>query len=163
MRYASNAVLAKARAMYAGHITPSEYETLISCHTVNELLSQLQRRKRYASSLSRATAQVTPMQAEELLELLKRENLTGELVPHQRPVGGGSAPGKWLDGWAVALHLEEGLTPEKAAACLRQGEPPVVARIHQGKLLLDVAALLPGETILLAKACGKALKGDKEG
>lgn len=102
-------------------------------------------------------------QAEELLELLKRENLTGELVPHQRPVGGGSAPGKWLDGWAVALHLEEGLTPEKAAACLRQGEPPVVARIHQGKLLLDVAALLPGETILLAKACGKALKGDKEG
>lgn len=75
MRYASNAVLAKARAMYAGHVTPSEYETLISCHTVNELLSQLQRRKRYASSLSRATAQVTPMQAEELLRLSVYEQL----------------------------------------------------------------------------------------
>ena len=75
MHYASNAVLAKARAMYAGHITPAEYETLISCHTLSELLSQLQRRRRYAAALSKATAQITPIQAEELLRLSVYEQL----------------------------------------------------------------------------------------
>jgi len=58
-------------------------------------------------------------------------------------VGGGSAPGLALPGWAVAL-------PAELANALRTGRPAVVGRIFQGRLLLDlrcVATDLDGELI----------------
>ena len=107
-----------------------------------------------------ASPQDLRRRAEELLELLGQRGLKGTVVPHQRPVGGGSAPGQLLDGWAVSLSLP--VRPEKFARRLRMGKPPVVARVHQGKLLLDPAALLPGELPLLAQACEAASKEAEE-
>ena len=75
MRYASNAVLAKARAMYAGRITPEEYDALVSCKSLPELIGLLQRRKRYAASFEKAPSTITPAQAEELLRLSVYEQL----------------------------------------------------------------------------------------
>lgn len=75
MRYASNAVLAKARAMYAGRITSEEYDALVSCKSLSELIGLLQRRKRYAVSLEKAPSSITPAQAEELLRMSVYEQL----------------------------------------------------------------------------------------
>lgn len=55
----------------------------------------------------------------------------GEVVEHAGRVGGGGAPEVPLPGWAVAL-------PEELARPLRLGEPPVVARVNQGRCLVDV-------------------------
>ena len=71
--------------------------------------------------------------------------------------GGGSMPGLALPGWAVALAPAEG--PEGLEAFLRGWETPVVGRIHRGKLLLDVRALLPGDEDVIAAA----VRGWKEG
>lgn len=55
----------------------------------------------------------------------------GEVVEHAGRVGGGGAPEVPLPGWAVAL-------PEELARPLRLGQPPVVARVNQGRCLVDV-------------------------
>src|SRR6478735_6349046 len=48
-------------------------------------------------------------------------------------VGGGALPLLELEGPAVALKGE----PEALARALREHEPPVIARIHEGQVLLD--------------------------
>jgi L-seryl-tRNA(Ser) seleniumtransferase len=59
-----------------------------------------------------------------------------EVVAADGEVGGGSAPGLRLPGWAVSL-------PERYAACLRTGTPPVVARVERGRCLLDLRCVPP--------------------
>ncbi|MGV0330572.1 L-seryl-tRNA(Sec) selenium transferase [Corynebacterium macginleyi] len=55
----------------------------------------------------------------------------GDVVDHAGRVGGGGAPEYPLPGVAVSL-------PEELAPKLRQHSPPVVARQHQGRCLIDV-------------------------
>ncbi|TBL23883.1 L-seryl-tRNA(Sec) selenium transferase, partial [Verrucosispora sp. SN26_14.1] len=54
-----------------------------------------------------------------------------DVVPSAAVVGGGGAPGVELDSWALSL-------PERYAAPLRTGEPPVLGRVARGRLLLDL-------------------------
>jgi L-seryl-tRNA(Ser) seleniumtransferase len=58
----------------------------------------------------------------------------GEVVPSDGTVGGGGAPGVRLASWAVAL-------PAELALHLRTGEDPVVGRISDGQLLLDLRCI----------------------
>ncbi|MFQ5743839.1 MAG: L-seryl-tRNA(Sec) selenium transferase [Acidobacteriota bacterium] len=58
-------------------------------------------------------------------------------------VGGGAAPELDLPSFAVAVEVAEG--PDRLAADLRQADPPVIARIVDDRLLMDVRTLLPGE------------------
>ena len=60
-------------------------------------------------------------------------------------VGGGSAPGLPLDGWAVA-------GPEEWAGPLRLGDPAVLARVQGGRTLLDLRAVDPGRDGALVTA-----------
>ncbi|MGH3903454.1 MAG: L-seryl-tRNA(Sec) selenium transferase, partial [Pseudonocardiaceae bacterium] len=55
-------------------------------------------------------------------------------VPSEATVGGGGAPGVTLPSAAVSL-------PERFAAALRVGTPPVLGRIEHGRCLLDLRAL----------------------
>ena len=64
-------------------------------------------------------------------------------------VGGGGAPGVDLPSAAVAL-------PESFAAPLRTGEPAVVGRVHEGRLLLDLLAVDPDEDDALVEAVRRA-------
>jgi L-seryl-tRNA(Ser) seleniumtransferase len=68
-------------------------------------------------------------------------------------VGGGALPLAELPGPAVALAG----SPAPLAAALRAGEPPVVARIHDGEVLLDPRTLAAGELESLAGAARRAL------
>ena len=56
-------------------------------------------------------------------------------------VGGGALPLLELEGPAVALDAE----PEALARALRHGDPPVIARIHDGRVLLDPRTLTDDE------------------
>ena len=60
-------------------------------------------------------------------------------------MGGGGAPGLVLTGWAVAL-------PETWAALFRQGEPPVVGRVEQGRCLLDLRCVPTDHDEVLGQA-----------
>jgi L-seryl-tRNA(Ser) seleniumtransferase len=73
------------------------------------------------------------------------EQTGGEVVPSAGVVGGGAAPGLELPGWAVALSAS-------LHAPLRLGEPPIVGRVHQGRLLLDLRAVPPDADDVLVRA-----------
>lgn len=69
----------------------------------------------------------------------------GEAVATDGRVGGGGAPGVPLPSAAVAL-------PASLAGPLRGGALPVVGRVHEGRLLLDLLAVLPEQDDDLAAA-----------
>jgi L-seryl-tRNA(Ser) seleniumtransferase len=74
----------------------------------------------------------------------------GEVVPSAGAVGGGGAPGLELPGWALAL-------PERCAELLRTGNPPVTARVHAGRCLIDPRAVPAERDADLAAAVRAAL------
>jgi L-seryl-tRNA(Ser) seleniumtransferase len=69
----------------------------------------------------------------------------GEVVASTAKVGGGALPLLELPGPAVALDA-------KLAEALRAGDPPVIGRISEGRLLLDVRTLTDDEADLAAAA-----------
>lgn len=69
----------------------------------------------------------------------------GEVVEHAGRVGGGGAPEYPLPGVAVSL-------PEELAPKLRQHTPPVVARQHQGRCLIDVRCVPEAQDEVLIAA-----------
>ncbi|MDI6871693.1 MAG: L-seryl-tRNA(Sec) selenium transferase [Bacillota bacterium] len=76
-----------------------------------------------------------------------------EVVPDPTEAGGGSLPGAEVPSWAV------GITPgpevgslEECLARLRSADPPVIAHVAQGRLLLNLRTVLPGEEDLILAA-----------
>lgn len=68
--------------------------------------------------------------------------------------GGGSLPTVQIPTYAVAIQgLKRGAG--EWAACLRGGDPAILVRVHDGKLLMDVRTILPEETALIVKAFQK--------
>ena len=64
------------------------------------------------------------------------------IVPHDSYLGGGSLPGQTLPSFAVRIE-----TPDAAglARRLRGGPVPIVARVHQNALYLDMRTVMPDE------------------
>jgi L-seryl-tRNA(Ser) seleniumtransferase len=73
----------------------------------------------------------------------------GAVAPCESAVGGGSLPGERLPSFAVALDAPK---PDELARALRLGEPAVVARIADGRLLLDVRTVLEQQEDALVAA-----------
>ena len=76
---------------------------------------------------------------------LTAAGVPAHVVPSTGRVGGGSAPGLRLEGWAVAL-------PEDCAELLRRHEPAVLARVESGRTLVDVRSLAPEDDAVVATA-----------
>ena len=75
-------------------------------------------------------------------------------------VGGGALPQVSLPSRALALRLPP-LTPVQLEARLRSASPPIIARIEQDALLLDMRTLLPEDLPALKKALQGALTEGK--
>lgn len=74
-----------------------------------------------------------------------------KVVAERSQPGSGSAPDVYLDTWAVAVrHAER--SASVLARALRLGEPPVMARIREGELVLDPRTLLAGDEARLVEA-----------
>ena len=66
--------------------------------------------------------------------------LSWEVVRDQSLAGGGAVPEVRMDTVCLALQ-RPGRDGEALAADLRAGEPPIVARLHEGRVLLDFRTL----------------------
>ncbi len=96
----------------------------------------------------------SPATLEEMAQrLAERIGPGARVVATVSRVGGGALPLTELPGPAVALRGE----PAALAAALRDGDPPVVARIHDGEVLLDPRTLAGDELESLADAARRAL------
>ena len=70
---------------------------------------------------------------------LRHAGVAADTVDGESTVGGGSLPGETLPTKLVALP---DLHPDRLAAALRAADPPVVARIEDGRLVLDPRTVL---------------------
>jgi L-seryl-tRNA(Ser) seleniumtransferase len=96
---------------------------------------------------------VLEKRAKTWLRRLKRVGVAAEIMPGCSTVGGGSLPGETLPTRLVALV---GDSPDAVAARLRAGEPPVIARIEDGRLVLDPRTVLPEQEPLLWQRVAQA-------
>ena len=76
-----------------------------------------------------------------------------EVIDSESFIGGGSAPGQALASAAVRIRADHDL-----AARLRDGEPPVVARIKDGAVIVDMRGVQPREDGALIKALRAGLE-----
>lgn len=89
-----------------------------------------------------------------LVAMLGDRGVTGaEVVPASAFVGGGSLPQQDLASFAVSLHLE-GLSADALAEALRKGATPIIGRIHQGRVQLDMRTVADDELRSIAAAIG---------
>ena len=63
-------------------------------------------------------------------------------------IGGGSTPQQPLRSWLIAIDCADVVEAER---CCRLGDPPVVARIEDGRLLLDLRTVFEQEEDDLAR------------
>ena len=59
-------------------------------------------------------------------------------------VGGGSAPETYLASWGVSLRVD-GLSATEIEKRLRFSEPPVIVRIEDGRVVLDLRTVFRDE------------------
>ena len=93
------------------------------------------------------------VKAGRLAEVIKAAapELTLELVEVKDQIGGGSAPSVRLDGWAVAVG-DGSKSADSIERRLRKADVPVIARIHDDRLLLCVRTIFENEFDLVAEA-----------
>jgi L-seryl-tRNA(Ser) seleniumtransferase len=84
--------------------------------------------------------------------------VTAEVIPERSQPGSGSAPGVYLDTFAVRVRVR-GVQAGELAARLRAGEPCVFVRVHEGAVLLDPRTLHPGEERDLVRAFERLVGG----
>jgi L-seryl-tRNA(Ser) seleniumtransferase len=68
-------------------------------------------------------------------------------------VGGGSVPGRTLPTALVAVEHPD---PERLAAALRAGDPPIVGRIQDDVFVMDVRTIDPTDDDTVAAALAAA-------
>lgn len=92
--------------------------------------------------------------AESIVESVgKQPGATLRAMETSSAVGGGSLPGTVLPSWAVAIKTKSGA--EHLSRDLRRNEPPIIGRIENDEVLLDMRTLLPGEEDALIEALRK--------
>ncbi|MCI0354476.1 MAG: L-seryl-tRNA(Sec) selenium transferase [Acidobacteria bacterium] len=74
-----------------------------------------------------------------------------EVVEGESVIGGGSTPGARLPTWVLAVTAE-GLSADELATRLRAAEPPVIARVEEGHVLLDLRTVFPQQDAAVAAA-----------
>lgn len=82
------------------------------------------------------------------------------VVPGVSVVGGGSTPMRSLPSMLVSIGPGPSQTAQHIERRLRTGAPPVVARIEQDRVLLDLRTVFPHQTVPLAEAVEAALRPD---
>jgi L-seryl-tRNA(Ser) seleniumtransferase len=81
---------------------------------------------------------------------------TAAVIEGESEVGGGSFPGAKLPTWLVRLTADR-LTADGLAARLRGGEPPIIARIADDRVVLDPRTIFPSQVDTVIRAALAAL------
>jgi len=80
--------------------------------------------------------------AEALAARVDSPQLKVEIVDGESILGGGAAPSSVLPTRLLALSCE-GLSANELAARLRASDPPIIARVEEGRVLLDLRTVFP--------------------
>ncbi len=82
---------------------------------------------------------------------------TGEVIPGESTVGGGSLPGESMPTFTLALTVG---SPERFMKRLRRSQPPLIARLENDRILLDPRTVLPEQEAALLSVLRQALQDE---
>ena len=85
--------------------------------------------------------------------LSRLDGIRAEVIEGSSMIGGGSTPGQPLKSWLIAIACADVVAAEQRC---RLNDPPVVARIEDGRLLLDLRTVFANEEDDLARAIHSA-------
>ncbi len=108
--------------------------------------------------MMRLTKEEIGRRAEKLAAGIKSSRLQVEVVDGESVIGGGAAPSSVLPTRLVALGCE-GLSADELAARLRGGDPAIVARVEDGRVLLDLRTVFEGEDGVIVEALAELSAG----
>jgi L-seryl-tRNA(Ser) seleniumtransferase len=89
--------------------------------------------------------------AENLAREVTRANLKIELIDGESVVGGGAAPSSVLPTRLVALS-HTNLSADELATRLRTNDPPIIARVEEGRVLIDLRTVFPDQDEVIVSA-----------
>jgi L-seryl-tRNA(Ser) seleniumtransferase len=80
-----------------------------------------------------------------------------QIVDGQSVIGGGSAPDRGIPSRLISIHSSS-FPLSRLEAQLRNSEPPILARVENDHLLLDLRTVFPEDDVLLAQALAECLR-----
>jgi L-seryl-tRNA(Ser) seleniumtransferase len=130
------------RALRADKLTYAALEATLAEHAAGRAAETIPVSRMIALSAAEIAART-----DTLHQLLAAAGVSNTVVDGVSTIGGGSVPGSELATRLVAIALPA----ERLEALLRTGEPPVIARIESGRLLLDLRTVDPADDSRLAQ------------
>ena len=88
--------------------------------------------------------------AEVLKSKLTSHQLRAELIEGESLIGGGSAPSSRLPTTLLAISCHN-ISANELAGRLRASDPPVIARVEEGRVLLDLRTVFPEQDDVLGQ------------
>ena len=89
--------------------------------------------------------------AEAVAASVRSEDLSAEVIDGESVIGGGAAPSAVLPTRLLAVTHGK-LSADELAARLRAADPAIVARVEEGRLLLDLRTVFPEQDQVVAEA-----------
>ena len=82
---------------------------------------------------------------------IRSSRLAVEIVDGESVIGGGAAPSAVLPTRLLAVSMN-GVSADELAAQLRANDPPIIARVEEGRVLLDLRTVFPEQDALVLRA-----------
>jgi L-seryl-tRNA(Ser) seleniumtransferase len=109
-----------------------------------------------ALAMIRQTPERIKARAEQLIAALP--GIRAEILPGHSVIGGGATPEQSLPTWLIAIADHADCDVNQAERALRAGDPPVIARIEDDQLILDLRTVFREEEAELRRALGTCLR-----
>ena len=88
---------------------------------------------------------------EALAERIKTSKLSVEVTDGESVIGGGAAPSAVLPTRLLTVACE-GLSADELSSSLRAADPPIITRVEDGRVLLDLRTVFPQQDEAIVKA-----------
>jgi L-seryl-tRNA(Ser) seleniumtransferase len=101
--------------------------------------------------MMRLTKEEIGERAQSLAAQVRSSKFQIEVTDGESVIGGGAAPSSVLPTRLLALS-RDGLSADELAARLRASDPPIIARVEQGRVLLDLRTVFADQDPMIAAA-----------
>ncbi|MGH9515852.1 MAG: L-seryl-tRNA(Sec) selenium transferase [Terriglobales bacterium] len=93
--------------------------------------------------------------AKNVVAELHSSHMEANLINGESLIGGGSAPSSVLPTRLIAITAKN-LSANQLAARLRRSDPPIIARVEDGRVLLDLRTVFPAQDEVLRQILARA-------
>jgi L-seryl-tRNA(Ser) seleniumtransferase len=139
-----------ARALRVDKLTLAALQTTLLHYLKNEATQKIP-----VWQMISAKTEALDVKAQAWCERWNKFGLDATVIDSLSTVGGGSLPGETLPTRAVALIVA---SPDAFVAQLRQDNTPIIARIENGRVLIDPRTILPHDETALLEGVERAAR-----